>query len=147
MLTIPEEPDRPERESRSIDEGRLPDLVLRKRIGDRIRARRAVLGWSAAALSEKSGVPRNIIANFENQRTSMSVETYFALIGHLGVEPDLFMREVVCARCGGLPPQGFTCAECGAGIKGDPCMACHGDPPSGYICRACGTEAPEVASC
>jgi Helix-turn-helix len=121
------------------DLARYVDRVLHERVADRLRSRRGALGLSARALSDKSGVPRNVIANFENLRTSMNVEAYFALLGALNVEPDLLMREVVCDRCGGLPPPGLSCAGCGAGREGDPCMACRGRVPVGFICRTCGS--------
>jgi DNA-binding XRE family transcriptional regulator len=112
--------------------------AVRERISQRMRARRYALGLSAAELSARTGVARSVIANWEVGRTNLTVDDYFALGIALGAEPDVFMRETVCARCSGLPPQGYTCADCGAGDKRDPCMACKNEPPEGFICRACG---------
>lgn len=119
-----------------------PELLLRLRA--RMRARRDALGLSAREVGERTGVSRSTIANFEVGRTSMSVEDYHAIVLELGVEPDVLMREVVCERCGGLPPQGLRCTACGAGNSNDLCMACRGEVPAGFACKACGLGAPEA---
>lgn len=123
---------------------RYVDRVLHERVVERIRRRRGELGWSARQLGDASGVPRSVIANFENLRTTLNVEAYFALVTALRVQPDALMREVACLTCYGLPPEGFSCSSCGARNDHDLCIACHGRPPSGFQCKACGASTPET---
>lgn len=116
------------------------DEEVRTRIATRLRRRRTALGITAGALAEQSGVPRNVIANFETGRTGLSVEAYVALATVLGVELDIVMRPEDCPVCEGFPPDGFRCQECGlARPLAVACVACRDKPPVGMACQSCGT--------
>ncbi len=116
------------------------DEEVRTRIASRLRRRRNALGLSGAELADRSGVPRNVIANFELGRTGLSVESYVAIATALGVELDIVMRPEDCPVCEGFPTPGFRCQECGqAKALTVACMVCRDKPPAGMTCQSCAT--------
>lgn len=116
------------------------DEEVRARIAARLRRRRTALGVTAGVLAEQTGVPRNVIANFETGRTGLSVEAYVALASALRVELDVVMRPEDCPVCEGFPTPGFRCGECGQSKALDvACVVCRDKPPVGMACQACGS--------
>lgn len=84
-----------------------------------VRKRR---GWTVnrlvAELPASLGWTRNQLANLEaGRREHVSVDELAALAGALGVsDPWALTLPIVppCERCGGAPPAGFRCLDCGA---------------------------------
>lgn len=59
-------------------------------------------------------VGRSLLANQENGRVgSMSVDQAAALCRLFKVTFEKLIDPASCDTCGGLPPEGFTCNECG----------------------------------
>lgn len=125
-----------------MTKGIYTNAAVRSRVTSRLRRRRQALGWSAAELSERTGVPRNVITNFETCRTGLSIESYVALATALGVELDNMLRPEDCPICEGFPPAGFTCRECGQGkVLAVSCTICRDKPPKAMTCQGCGASA------
>jgi transcriptional regulator with XRE-family HTH domain len=87
----------------------------------RMRALRAANGMSQQTLADQltdAGCPtsRGIIAALElGDRLHVTVDELYALATVFGVPIDRLTDTVVtCRRCGGHPPAGYRCLDCGA---------------------------------
>ncbi len=88
----------------------------------KLRALRKIQKVSAQALADRMtelGYPiqRTVIANLENgRRAEVSIDHVLVAAQALGTTiAALLEAPVVCPKCSGEPPAGFTCNTCGAG--------------------------------
>jgi transcriptional regulator with XRE-family HTH domain len=86
-----------------------------------VRALRRARGWSVEQVAvrlQELGLDwrRNILANLESgRRADVTVDELDALGRLFGVQPWSLAGTPVCTCCGGAPPAGFRCLQCGAG--------------------------------
>lgn len=92
----------------------------------KLRTLRKIQKVSAQMLADRMtelGYPiqRTVIANLENgRRAEVSIDHVLVAAQALGTTiTDLLEAPVVCPKCAGEPPAGFTCNTCGMG--GAPC--------------------------
>jgi transcriptional regulator with XRE-family HTH domain len=90
-------------------------LTPAERFGQRVAAARAARGWSMRDLCAKAGVaaPSTIKRCEDDGCVSLSLAVRIAAV--LGVSMDGLGDTTACWTCGGSPPRGFTCNECGTG--------------------------------
>lgn len=54
-------------------------------VGERVKQRRAELGWTQDALAEKAGISKSFLSDVENGRRSLGAETLLDLGRAMGV--------------------------------------------------------------
>lgn len=89
-----------------------------RQFGRWVAERRKAADLTQTSLGAAIGLDPSAITRMESGERKTSLDEVAALIRIFGVVPDL-LRDA-CLRCGGFPPQGFTCNTCGAG---DPQLA------------------------
>jgi y4mF family transcriptional regulator len=60
-------------------------------LGERIRSRRSVLGWTQDQLAEKAGISKGFLSDVENGKRSIGAETLLDLARVLGLSLDYLM--------------------------------------------------------
>jgi transcriptional regulator with XRE-family HTH domain len=81
-------------------------LILRGR-----QARRLSVRDLAAA----SGVAVNVVSRAERGLADIRLSNALRIAAALGISLDGLADPVPCQRCGGVPPAGFACLDCGRG--------------------------------
>lgn len=60
-------------------------------VGERVKQRRAELGWTQCVLAEKAGISKSFLSDLENCRRSIGAETLLDLGRAMGVSLDFLM--------------------------------------------------------
>lgn len=90
----------------------MPDQV-NATFGQRVNARRTLLGMSMRDLRAASGIAISQISRVE-RGYGTSLEAAARLAAALSSTLGYLTGEAVCACCCGKPPAGMACQECGA---------------------------------
>lgn len=78
-----------------------------------LRALRKARGLRQCELAESSGVRQGTVSAIERGYRSGPARAVEAMAAALGVTVDALRSAVSCGNCGGKPPRGFTCQQCG----------------------------------
>lgn len=95
-------------------------------VADNMRRLRRARGWSQAELALHWGVPVTVVVNSEEKGARrkprvFGINDVVALARTFGIPVgELISPPAPCANCGGWPPEGFTCQQCGAEGKPRP---------------------------
>jgi transcriptional regulator with XRE-family HTH domain len=85
-----------------------------------IRNIRAARKWSAQDLTNRTGIPRSVLANLETgRRDAITVDELVAIAEAFNLSPVQLLDGTYCRQCHGAPPDGFICATCDAGRSVD----------------------------
>ena len=86
------------------------DLI--RDFGLRVGRERTTRRWSMQQLADKAGVSVSTVSRAE-RGNDVWLACAVRLAAALGVPLAALVAEADCAACGGLPPAGFTCRQCG----------------------------------
>ena len=83
-------------------------------VGRRIIREREKRKLSMRQLAAKAGVSASTVMRAE-LGCDIALSTAFARASVLDTSAGALLAEPVCATCDGIPPEGFTCNDCGRG--------------------------------
>jgi len=82
--------------------------------GHRVRLERRRLGWSTSELARRAGISEGSLRKTEAGFTCMRLPPAVRVAAALGAPLDKLTAPPGCGTCYDRPPDGFTCAACGA---------------------------------